>query len=62
MAYKEALKNGTATFLMEGEHDAPGQNALPSRSRGKKSTKANLAREASALALSEALKAMLTDF
>jgi hypothetical protein len=29
---------------------------------GKKSTKANLAREASALALSEALKAMLTDF
>jgi hypothetical protein len=36
-AYMEALKNGTA--MTDVEDDAPGQNALPSRQSGKKSTK-----------------------
>jgi hypothetical protein len=35
-AYKEALKNGTATVLLDGEDNAPGQNALPSRPREQK--------------------------
>jgi hypothetical protein len=56
----DTLKNGTTTVLVHGEDYAPGQNALPSRPRGQKSTNADLVREASALALSERLEKMMS--
>jgi hypothetical protein len=46
-AYNEVIKNGTTTVVVDGEDDAPGQNALPPRPRGHKSTKADLARSRS---------------
>jgi hypothetical protein len=58
-AYNEALKNGTAAILVDGDDDSHGQNALPSRSRGYNFTKANLARQASTLALSKTLEKMV---
>jgi hypothetical protein len=30
-AYNEAIKNGTATLIVDGEDDEPGQKALPPR-------------------------------
>jgi hypothetical protein len=54
-AYQEAIKNGTTTVVVDVEDDEPGHNALPPRPQGHKFTKADLAREALALALSHAL-------
>ena len=47
--------------MVDGEDAAPGKNALPPRPRGQKSTKADLAREASAQALSDALAKIMAD-
>jgi hypothetical protein len=44
--YHEAVKNGTATLVVNGEDDDPGQNALPPHPRSHKASKADLSREA----------------
>jgi hypothetical protein len=40
-------------LLFNDKEEAPGQNAIPYQSRGHKANKADLKREASALALSD---------
>ena len=60
-SYKEAVRNGTAKDIVDGEEKAPGENAHVRRPRGQKATKADLAREASAMAMAEALKSILAN-
>ncbi|KAK1644416.1 hypothetical protein QYE76_062221 [Lolium multiflorum] len=60
-AYHEAVKNGTATLVIDGEDEDSGQKALPPRPRGHKATKAGLTREASALALSQTLEKIMVE-
>jgi hypothetical protein len=57
------VKNGTpgVTMTIDGEDKVPCHNAMPSHPRGHKSTKADLSREASAIALSETLKSMMAE-
>jgi hypothetical protein len=59
-AYDEAVKNGTAVNL-DGEDDDHGRQALPPRPRGHKATKADLAREAQAIAFTQSLEKMMAD-
>jgi hypothetical protein len=59
--YHEVVKNGIAALVGGGEDDDPGQKALPPHPQGHKATKANLAREASALALSQTLEKIMAD-
>jgi hypothetical protein len=47
--------------VVNGEDGEPGQKSLPPRPRGHKTSKANLAREASALALSQGLQKIMAD-
>jgi hypothetical protein len=47
-AYKEAIKNGTTMVVVDGKDGAPGPNARPPHHWGQKSTKTDLAWEASA--------------
>ena len=58
-SYKEAVKNGKAKDLVDGEDEAPCENAHVRRPRGQKASKANLAREASAMAMADALKSIM---
>ena len=60
-SYKEAVRNGTAKDIVDGEEKAPGENAHVRRPRGQKATKGDLAREASAMAMAEALKSILAN-
>jgi hypothetical protein len=60
-AYHETVKNGTATLVVDNEEDGPGQNALPSRPRSHKATKADLSREASTLELRQALEKIMAE-
>jgi hypothetical protein len=46
---------------LDGEEEAPGNKALPSRSRGHKATKSDLKRDAYVLAFSETLKVMMAE-
>nr|XP_051202675.1 uncharacterized protein LOC127316318 [Lolium perenne] len=59
-AYNEAVRNGTAINL-DGEDDDQGRPALPSRPRGHKATKADLQREAQALAFTMSMEKMMAD-
>jgi hypothetical protein len=62
-AYKKSLKNGggAASAVIDVEEEGPTKGALPSRPRGHKATKADLKPDASALALSKTLKAMMAE-
>ncbi|KAK1602805.1 hypothetical protein QYE76_037780 [Lolium multiflorum] len=62
-AYMANVKNGTpgVTMTIDGEEEVPSHNAMPSHPRGHKSTKADLSREASSIALSETLKSMMAE-
>ena len=60
-SYKEAVKNGKAKDLVDGEDEAPGENAHVRRPRGQKASKADLAREASAFAMANALKTIMAN-
>jgi hypothetical protein len=57
----DVVKHGTTTLVVDGEDDDLGQNALPPRLWGHKATKADLAREASALAFSLPLEKIMTE-
>jgi hypothetical protein len=46
---------------LDGEEEAPGNKALPSRSRGHKTNKTNLKRDASTFALSETLNTIMAE-
>nr|XP_051208285.1 uncharacterized protein LOC127325530 [Lolium perenne] len=59
-AYNEAVRNGTAINL-DGEDDDQGRPALPPRPRGHKATKADLQREARALAFTMSMEKMMAD-
>jgi hypothetical protein len=59
--YHESVKNGTTSLVVDVEDNDPGQKALPPRSRGHKATKADLTREASALAVSQTLEKFMAD-
>jgi hypothetical protein len=63
VAYMANVKNGTpgVTMTIDGEDKVPCHNAMPSHPRGHKSTKADLSREASSIALSETLKSMMAE-
>ncbi|KAK1663471.1 hypothetical protein QYE76_051630 [Lolium multiflorum] len=61
VAYNEAVKNGVATLVMDGEDDEPGQKALSPRPWDRKATKADLAREALALALNQTLEKIIAE-
>jgi hypothetical protein len=54
-AYLVSIKNGGAgvAVAVNDKEEAPGQNAIPYQARGHKANKADLKREASALALSD---------
>lgn len=60
-AYQEAIKNGTASLVIDGEDDDPGQKTLPPLPRGHKATKADLAREASTLTFSHILEKIMAN-
>ena len=47
--------------LVDGEEEAPRENAHVRRPRGRKASKADLAREASAMAMADALKSILAN-
>jgi hypothetical protein len=57
------VKNGRAgmAVAVDDEDEASGKNALPSRPKGHKSTKTDLKRNASALALRDTLKTMIDE-
>ncbi|KAK1589989.1 hypothetical protein QYE76_017865 [Lolium multiflorum] len=59
-AYDAAVKNGTAVNL-DGEDDDHGRQALPPRPRGNKATKADLAREAQAIAFTQSMEKMMAE-
>ncbi|KAK1687152.1 hypothetical protein QYE76_048000 [Lolium multiflorum] len=59
-AYDEAVKNGTAVNL-DGEYDDHDRQARPPRPRGHKATKADLAREAEAIAFTQSLEKMMAE-
>ncbi|KAK1596241.1 hypothetical protein QYE76_018007 [Lolium multiflorum] len=61
VANHEAVKNGRAKVLVDGEDDDLGQKALPPRPRDHKATKADLTREALALAFTQTLEKMMAE-
>jgi hypothetical protein len=61
VAYHEAFKNETAMVVVDSEDDDSGQKALPPRPRGHKVTKANLDREARALAFTQTLEKTMAE-
>jgi hypothetical protein len=59
--YHEAVKSWTTMLVVDSKDDDPRQKALPPCSLGHKYTKADLAREASTLALSQTLENIMAD-
>jgi hypothetical protein len=59
-AYNEAVRNGTAVNL-DGEDDDQGRPVLPPRPRGHKATKADLVREAQAIAFTQSMEKIMAD-
>lgn len=59
-SYNEAVRNVTAINL-DGEDDDQGRPALPPRPRGHKATKADLVREAQAIAFTQSMEKIMAD-
>ncbi|XP_051215878.2 uncharacterized protein [Lolium perenne] len=59
-SYNEAVRNGTAINL-DDEDDDQGRPSLPPRPRGHKATKADLVREAQAIAFTQSMEKKMAD-